>query len=231
MNQINFLPDSFAKTLRRRQRRPVEFAVIAMTVAGLILLWLNTESVDPALAKHLKQVTQAERTLAKHHTEEERLKQKRADLARQLRIERETGQPILMTQILSRLSTHMPLPIQLTSLQLIANRPKATPTQPQKSADQPRKKTRRAYKKQTPQPQANNRIKIVLAGIAPSDTQIVELIRRLENDPIFSGVSLRNSRMEKTQTHYTREFEIDVDIDLNRRFVAPAPARGDHHEN
>ena len=62
-------------------------------------------------------------------------------------------------------------------------------------------------------------MKLTITGHAPSDEQLVTLIRRLNNDPVFTSVTLRGSRQDKTETHYVRVFHLEVVIDLDRRFV------------
>jgi len=37
--------------------------------------------------------------------------------------------------------------------------------------------------------------------------------------PVFTSVALRNSKQDKTRTHYVRAFRLDAVIDLDRRFI------------
>ena len=65
-------------------------------------------------------------------------------------------------------------------------------------------------------------MKITITGHAPSDDQLVTLIRRMDTDPVFTSVALRSSKQDKTKTHFVRTFHLDVLIDLDRRFVDPS---------
>lgn len=218
MSQINFLPESFIRNRERQQRRPVEFVIIAATVAVLVLLWLYTSGPDSALARQAEQLDRQTERFEQKQAEKQRLEQERARLTRKLLIARETYQPIQTTQVLARLSELTPPPVRLVRFELVAQRP-----QPEALADSQQKNKRSSRNKgQADQdsPREPNRMKINVSGLSPTDDEIVELIRNLEQDPVFSSVKLLNSRMTKTKTHYAREFSLEIEIDLDRRFVA-----------
>lgn len=212
MSQINFLPESFQRTRRRQQRRPLEFAVIAGTLVALAGLWLVTSGPDDALAGQAEQLDQNLEEIAQLHAEEGRLDSERSALQRKLMAARETYQPISATQILSRLSALTPEAIRLVNVEMSAQRPA------------PKPKTEANTKKKVVgstavAPQEPNLMKITITGHSPSDVQLVKLIRGLSADPVFTSVALRSSKQDKTQTHYVRTFHLDVLIDLDRRFV------------
>lgn len=216
MNQINFLPESFQRARRRQQRRPIEFVVIACTLAGLVGAWLMTSGPDHAMAAQTEALDRRLDQVGELRAEETRLTTERMALQRKLMTARETYQPINATQVLSRLSRLMPEPIRLINLQIMTQRPAP---QPQAKAKAVNKKiighTRQA-KTSVP-----SQMKVALTGHAPSDEQLVTLIRRLTADPVFTDVTLRSSKQDKTQTHFVRAFHLDVVIALDRRFVAP----------
>lgn len=224
MNQINFLPESFRRNRRRRQRRPIEFAVIAGSAAVLVAMWWLMGGPDPTLAQQSDQLDQAFERFDQQHAEQQRLEQERARLTAQLLIARETYQPIQTTQVLARLSDLMPEPMRLVSFELVAERPEPESEAPtQRGA---RQVVTGSGQNAPAKPREPNVMKIKLAGLAPSDEEVLVLIDRLEQDPVFSSVRLRNSRMTKTKTHHVREFHLDLEIDLDRRFVSPAGRRG-----
>ena len=217
MNQINFLPDSFQKIRRRRQRRPVEFAVIVLTAVGLVGLWWMTGGPDPTLANQAAEIDQALLRIEQKQEEGARLEQERARLTGKLLIARETYQPIQTTEILARLSALTPEAVRLVEFELVAERPAPEALPGEKRGK--RRVVSSAGDKRATKPREPNRMKLSLTGLAPTDNEIVQLIRKLEHDPVFSAVSLRNSRMTKTKTHFAREFKLDLEIDLDRRFV------------
>lgn len=212
MSQINFLPESFARTRRRQQRRPVEFAVIAGTLVALAGLWVVTSGPDHVLAEQTQQLDQSLEKIAQLHVEQDRLDAERSALQRKLMTARETYQPISATQILSRLSKLTPEAIRLVNVEMSAQRPAP---QPQAGPNT----TTKVVGSQAAPPQEPNLMKIAITGHSPSDEQLVKLIRGLTADPVFTSVALRSSKQDKTQTHYVRTFHLDVLIDLDRRFV------------
>lgn len=213
MSQINFLPESFQRARRRQQRRPAEFVVIAGTLVALAGLWLSTSGPDYVLADQATELDRGLEEIAELRAEQDRLFQERSGLQRKLMTARETYQPISATQVISRLSALTPESVRLVNIEMAAQRPA-----PQaKSAPTTNKKV--VGKKASKEPRIPNLMKITLTGHAPSDEQLVELIRGLDADPVFTSVALRSSKQDKTRTHYVRAFHLDVVIDLDRRFV------------
>jgi len=224
VNQINFLPESFLRHRRRQQRRPIEFAVIIATAALLVVCWLYFSGPDAALAL---QAEQLDKKIERHNqleAEKQRLEQQRAQLTRKLLIARETYQPIQTTQVLARLSELTPEPVRFVRFELFAQRPEPEAA-PNGEAENKRQVRSRGQTQQDT-PREPNRMRISLSGLAPTDDEIVALIEQLERDPVFSKVTLRNSRMTKTKTHFAREFSLELEIDLDRRFVQSDTPQG-----
>ncbi|MFK7790814.1 MAG: PilN domain-containing protein [Phycisphaeraceae bacterium] len=213
MSQINFLPESFKRSHRRQQRRPLEFMIIAGTLVALAGLWLSTSGPDSALADKAESLDQSLEEIAQLRTEQDRLFQERTGLKRKLMTARETYQPINVTQVISRLSALSPEPIRLLNIEIAAQRPEpqAVPVATEK------KKV--VGKAKANEPIDPNLMKITITGHAPSDDQLVTLIRNLDADPVFTSVALRSSKQDQTKSHFVRTFHLDVQIDLDRRFV------------
>ena len=211
MSQINFLPESFQRAHRRQQRRPAEFMVIVGTLVALTGLWFYTSGPDNALANQAEQLDQSLEEIARLQAEEDRLFRERSGLQRKLLVARETYQPISATQVISRLSALAPEPVRLTTFEIDVSRP-----EPQGNESPDKKKT---VGKAQPEKIVPNLMKITITGHAPTDEELVTLIRRMDADPVFTSVALRNSRQDKTKTHNVRAFRLDVVIDLDRRFV------------
>lgn len=220
MSQINFLPESFQKHYARSRRRPIEFGLIAATLAGLVLLWLSSGGPDPALAEQVDQMQREIDQIQQLHDEQIQLDSQRSELQRRLMIARETYQPIGMTQAIARISQRTPESIRIVSLELQNDRPAPEPLPDTNANNTNRRVIASAGSNQTSdKPRQPSLLKITLTGHAPNDEAIVELIRALDRDPVFSTVSLRGSRVEQTRTHIVREFRLDVVIDLDRRFI------------
>lgn len=213
MSQINFLPESFQRAHRRQQRRPAEFLVIAGTLVALTGLWFSTNGPDSSLADQADQIDMSLEEIAGLRAEQDRLFQERSNLQRKLMTARETYQPISATQILSRLSALTPEPIRLLNVSFDAQRP-APQALPGPSSNKKVVGKAKAVKPIDP-----NLMKVTITGHAPSDEQLVTLIRRMDSDPVFSSVALRSSKQDKTKTHFVRTFHLDVVIDLDRRFI------------
>jgi len=227
MNRINFLPDSFRAHAARERRRPIEFALIGAVIAGLLALWLYTGGPDRAMAQRVDAIDARIAKIQQLHDEKDRLQAQRSELQRRLFIARETYQPVSMTQTLARLSGLTPEPIRLVAIELHNDRPE--PEAPAGEADNKRKRSG-TQTGQGAEPRKPNRMKLAIRGQAPSDDEIVTLIRRLDADPVFTSVALRGSRVSQTKTHHVREFQLDVVIDLDRRFVSAGRGEGAEHE-
>lgn len=214
MSQINFLPETFRRERRRQQRRPVEFAVIVGTLVALAGLWVTTSGPDHVLAMESDLLDKSLEQIAQLQAEEDRLDRERSGLQRRLMTARETYQPISATQVLSRLSGLTPEPVRLINVEMSALRPA-----PEAKPDPAQSNKRVVGNTAEDKPREPNLMKLTLTGHAPSDGELVQLIRRLTADPVFTSVALRSSKQDKTRTHYVRAFHLDVVIDLDRRFV------------
>lgn len=214
MSQINFLPETFQRARRRQQRRPIEFLCIAGTLVALGGLWLSMSGPDSALANQAKQLDRDLEEIEQLQAEHTHLIQNRSQLQRKLITARETYQPINATQILSRLSAMAPETIRLVNVEFAAERPA-----PEGMPDPNAANKKVVGKKEKAKPKEPSLMKITITGHAPSDDQLVTLIRRMDADPVFTSVTMRSSRQDKTKTHFVRTFHLDVVIDLDRRFV------------
>ena len=223
MSQINFLPDSFRNQYARKRRRPIELATIAGTVVGLLGLWFSLTGPDQTLASELDQIQTEIDRVNQLYDEQDELTSQRSELQRRLLIARETYQPITTTQALARLSELTPASVRIISLQIVNDRPE--PELPPKAGAKTATRTvasAGAAKAKKTEPKKPSLMKIAITGHAPNDEEIVTLIRRLGEDPVFSTVSLRGSRVDQTQTHYVRAFTLEATIDMDRRFVSDA---------
>lgn len=214
MSQINFLPESFQRTHRRQQRRPLEFVIIACTLVALAGLWLSASGPDSALADKADALNQSLEEVAQLRSEQNRLFQERAGLKQKLITARETYQPINATQVISRISALSPETIRLLNIKITAQRPS-----PQGKPDPTKANKKVVGKAKSNEPIDPNLMKITITGHAPSDDQVVKLIRNLDADPVFTSVALRSSKQDQTESHFVRTFHLDVQIDLDRRFV------------
>lgn len=223
MNQINFLPENFRRARRRQRRRPLEFATIAGTVLALVLLYLASSGPDATLADRSRELDRQMQAIDKLYQEQTRLDKRRSSLQRKLQVARETYQPITVTQVLARLSRHAPEPVRLIYFELGTTRPDPEPMAQPDAGQRNKKVIGKA--EQANATRDPHLMELSIQGQAPSDEELVKLIRRLDADPVFTSVSLRSSRLTKTKTHFTREFRIELEIDLHRRFV-PADEEG-----
>ena len=225
MSQINFLPESFRRNRRRMQRRPLEFAAIALTLVGLIALWTQSNGPDRALASRAAEIEQGLQAIQTLEQQHDKLERDRSALQRKLIVARETYQPIHVTHVLARLSAMAPRPVRLVNFEIVTERP-----EPEARAEDTTHKTRRRVvgraKDQDKQADQPSTMRIYMTGLAPSDDEVVELIRSIQQDPVFTSVAMRSSRSIQTKTHAAREFSLEVAIDLDRRFV-PADGRGE----
>lgn len=231
MNQINFLPSSFRRDRKRKQRRPIEFASIGLVIVCLGMLWLSTNGPDQALANKSEQLDQKIEDIEQLQQEEKNLQAQRSELQRRLLVARETYQPISVTQVLARLSALTPQPIRLIDLELTTQRPKPEAKEQNKSGNTRVVASAGQNTKPAAKPRDPSTMKLAVKGLAPSDDEVVTLIRRLDRDPVFTSVAMRGSRVSETKTHIVREFDLEITIDLDRRFVDGPPKGGEHDED
>jgi len=217
--KIDFLPETY------RQRRNVRYIRRVCVLTGLCLSIV-------AVAWGLVQFNQATRLAARAdalasqaeaaqrmQTELVRMTEEHRRLKRQARIGRELSMPLEQAELVRLLDEVLPAQVAITHLEVVTRRP--TPEAMEQAGDTKKNKAKADDKK--PGASEPNRLEIEIAGIAPSDLVVAEVVNDLTEHPIFSHVTLHGSRPVKRFGYHVRLFDLSLRAPLNRRFVRAEP--------
>ncbi len=210
MNEINFLPLRLIQSQRRQSRMFRELLV----VGGVLLccvVWYGGQQGHNASLEHLVVAKQDELVAAQQRTVEvQRLTAQREDLQYQLQIQQRLTRPITHSTLLAVMTDLLPDSLAITELTLVAQTPVS---QPRHQKGQGAKTSRKAS---PPKPQLMH---VQIEGVSPSDVDVANLVGGLSEHPIFSNVKMRYSRAVKLQHVQARQFRVEMDILLDRRYL------------
>jgi len=213
-DQVNFLPDWYVESGRRRahmQRMTAAVAMLAVVLGTFIVL---TRSEKHELEEYHRALLQQTAAAEGQLTEVTKLQNARAELVRQVKTYRQLARPLNVSDVNAALAALTPEAICLTELTIEAQtreRRRAVPGQVD-AAGKP------LYQRESYQI-----FRIDVQGVAPTDVQIANYVGQLAACPLFRDVQMAQSRQGKIGEALTREFRIHLSVPLDRefRFVEP----------
>jgi Tfp pilus assembly protein PilN len=202
--EIELLPHWYAQARYRRRLLVVQCVATAilLSLLGVVgflrrhTVWETRNQVS-ILETNLAESRQSVQQLALARQELEQLQ------ARQ-RIYQRLGPQVNPNRILSAIAGAMPGEASLTSFELSVEEQPVNVSATERASDR--------------------RLRIRLAGIAPSDGAVGQLIEKLDRVPVFNNVQLAFVR---GKTDICREFDLNFSINLGRRLQgSTGPASG-----
>ncbi|HEX7008911.1 MAG TPA: PilN domain-containing protein [Phycisphaeraceae bacterium] len=218
-HEVNFLPQSYRLRRERFRRRCRQGALAAVMAASLMGWWMIQRGQTAAwrgYAQTLEAEVEAARLQAQGMA---KLHDQRRMLIRQLNLQQELAQPVRHTQILLALSQVVPESIVLTWLDMTTQRPAPEPLMPAGAkASSSAGKSNRA----SGDAPVEDLIRIELAGLAPDDLTVANLLEALKLHPLFTNAKIHFSRNTDIGGVSARQFQIELTVPLGRRFqIAP----------
>lgn len=220
MNQVDFLPESFARG-RAQRLRVMRQGLLVAAVAGGLLVWgvaLRAQVAGQARdAASLEDQVIAARQMK---TEMNRLRDEQKQLAHQVKIQQQLSQPVSHSRIVATLSAVIPAQVAVTELTMTTARP--APAQAV-----PRGATRSRKRQQTDAAAARqqlNEVAIELQALAPDGALVANLVEDLSDHPLFTDVQIRHTRAVEVRGLMAREFRLQLQVDLDRRYLDPDDA-------
>jgi Tfp pilus assembly protein PilN len=211
MNQVNFLPADYVDHQSRQHRVLRQMLLVVGVVAGVGVWYAVTNqrlAGQEQVAVTLETMTVASRQQAQ---EIQTLREQQTRLNRLVRLQRQLSVPLTQTQVLATLGQLMPAPLSLQHLAIVARRPAPEPPDAARG-DAPAGPLA-----------APNALHVMLAGLSPDDGEVANFVGRLTEHVLFSDVKLMFSRPLEVNGLLGREFQIEMDIPLDRDFAPPAP--------
>ncbi len=204
MREFDFLPSWYSQFLHRR--RTVIFQTwLTLAVALCLGLWLfladrNERNAEGVLDSLKGQVQQTSAQL----TQMDRLEMLRKQLRGQAEVLTKLGIHVESWRLISRLADAMPPSLSLLSLNIDTDE---IPVQ--LSAAE------RVNLKDGTRPPLDRRLRVRLAGVAPTDVELATFLTDLNATPFFERPALNYVKNHLESGHVLREFEVTFSINLN----------------
>lgn len=200
MREIEFLPDWYPVTRRRRRLVMLQGWLMVVIAAGMgswmLLKDRNIARDEKALAAINAQVMQTDAQLA----EMDKLEAMRRQWRKQDQILSRLGLYVEACSMVQTIDSLMPRQMSLVGIQL-DNEEKADTSVVNlaKGAEVP----------------VDRRLKVRVAGVCPTDVDLANFMTQLTTVPFFEQVSITFAREKSENNHLMREFEVSFCLNLN----------------
>jgi Tfp pilus assembly protein PilN len=198
-SQLSFLPEDYLE--RKAQRRT---NVICAVLAGIVMAAIGSAF---SITEHMVQVAEEDHArieseyaaAGKQIEQEEHLEQKQRQMSRQADLSSSLQEPILRSIILAQMTNSVPTGVTWLEFNLSSQRKNAAPPPDAKSTA-------------PPEPISFD-VNLKVSGVAPSDVQVAEFIRRLSHNGLFKDVNLVVSDEFLQDNVKVRRFQIEMALD------------------
>ena len=219
-NQLSFLPEDYLENKAQRRANVICAVLFLVTMVSIGFAFTTSEhSLKEVEQKHAK-VEQEFTEAAKRIQQVQQLQEKQRTMAHQAELTASLLEKVPRSLILAKITNALPQGCSLTDFVLMSTAHKS-----QQSAAARPTFTAKQSGSGSAAPVAEAKVCDVLlkiTGLAPTDTQVGELLRKLKTVPLFKDVNLVVSDWEKTdnvkdkdnQTQY-RKFQIEMTLDPN----------------
>ena len=218
MNQIDFLPESYLRAQRRRGRwfrQVLAVLGVAALLAGTAVLMRSHSANLEHTAQRLEDTVETERgslgMLAM-------LQRERDQLERQVQLQRELTPEVSYGQVLAALTGALPPGVAVRELTLRSVYPAPEPIETDAEREARLAQSARTRGGQATAAIEPHLIGIEFRGVSPTDLAVATLIATLDEDPLFSRVTMRSSRGVERESLRMREFSLTATVDLDRHF-------------
>ncbi|MEM0913752.1 MAG: hypothetical protein AAGB29_03435 [Planctomycetota bacterium] len=214
---VDFLPESYRQ---KRQLRALKrlCGVLAVCLMAVAATWGAMQfSVSGRLAAHADALAEQAASARATHDELARVTEEHRVLQRQAKIGRELSMPLHQADLMHLLGETMPETVGLTELEVRTVRPRPTPIV--QTTAVPGARPARPTPNAAAKPAELDRLELRLAGVAPSDLVVAELVNALTNHAVFDAVTLHGSRPVDRFGYQVRLFELSLQAPLDRRFI------------
>ncbi len=220
MDSIDFLPASYLRRQAARQRRLRKALYVCAAGVGLMGWWTLHAGMNAQLESKRDRLARQSQSFQQEVEYRQSLLDDRTALRHEMAIRDELETGVTYTQVIATISELKPEALGLTRIAFRTVLPA-----PRTAAAQPNR---------TPRPTAEadplEQIQIDLSGIAPDDLTVQLFVEALDEHVLFTRVTPTSSRSDTVDNLEVRRFELQLEVDLHRRFL-PAGEGSVAHAN
>ena len=226
MSRHNFLPESFLHAQTRRRIIVRSGLVLVLIVLSTSAYYITCMRQLAVLERRLGELKMHDEGAGQRNSELTKLQTQQKELLALVKVCQTLTPPLDTTLILAAMDKLMPSSMGLTNFSMTSSPIQPTPV----PAKGDRSKSRRRASAAAEQPGLPP-VKLELTGVAPSDVVVARFVNDLSEHILFDRVKLIFSRSMDDSDLGAREFSIEVEIPLDRRYVVVDSDRKVSHEN
>jgi Tfp pilus assembly protein PilN len=217
-NELSFLPDDYLENKAQRRTNVICAVLFLITMVSIGLAFTTSErSLREVEAKHAA-VEQSFADAARRIEQVQQMQEKQRTMAHQAELTASLLEKIPRSLILAKITNALPTGVSLTDFILESRKRNAPPPVAPRSAFE-QKKTN-SIVGQVAEAKVYD-VTLKITGLAPTDVQVAELLRKLRTVALFKDVTLIISDWEKqgsdkkAQDQQYRRFQIELTLDPN----------------
>jgi Tfp pilus assembly protein PilN len=201
VRELEFLPDWYPQTRRRRRLIILQAWLILVLVAGMgtwvVLKDRNNSQDERILQVQSAQLAQTYAQLA----EVDKLDSLRRQLRQQEEIVSRIGFAVEACKAVNAIDERMPRQMALTGI-VLENEERADHS------------ALAANRGPNGEPPVDRRLKVRVQGVCPTDVDLANFMTQLSTVPYFEGVNNTFAREKAENSHVMREFELTFSVNL-----------------
>ncbi len=204
MKMVDFLPESLRVQRRRRANLIRQGHLLVLCVAGLAVLGYMRQGRVSRAEAELVQLQDRSTNVAGQLAMRSSLETQLAELMMKQRIDEHLGSRISALDIMGELQTVMSDRLTLTDMQFEALDVRMVV---QRVASNVRVNPANAGKPD-PASTVTRRVRLTIAGMAPTDIDVATFIGQLATSPLFENIKMGYSRGAEYDNRKVREFQV-----------------------
>ena len=215
-NDLSFLPDDYLENKAQRRANVICAILFLVTMVTIGMAFTTGERSLREVEQRHTMKYQEVTTAAKRIEQFKELQEKQRTMAHQAELTASLLEKVPRSLILAKITNALPTSCSLTEFALESKKRSATPAAA--SGPKPAFATKGAQGNIVGQVADAKVYDVALkiAGLAPTDVQVAELLRKLKGETMFRDVNLIISDWEKgDKEQQYRKFQIEMALDPN----------------
>lgn len=216
-NELSFLPDDYLENKAQRRANVICAILFLVTMVSIGFAFTTSErslrAVEQDHAKIEKDFTEAARRIE----QVQEMQEKQRTMAHQAELTASLLEKVPRSLILAKITNALPTGVSLTDFVLTSNKRASAAAAGPKTAFET-KSQQGSLVNHVAQAKTYD-VALKITGLAPTDVQVGELLRKLKAVPLFKDVNLiisdweqANAKKTSTDTQY-RKFQIEMMLD------------------
>ena len=238
MAGINFVPDDYIQNRDYRRTNTLCLILLFIVMGSLGGAFGTIRFRQDAYAREETAVNEKMHALQVSIQQFEQLQSKRKEMMKTALTTAQLLEPIPRSVILASLTNNLPEGTSLLDLELEQEESSKTKSGPQPRMTKYEKNKQKQQSQETAvidSPERNRETSIKIIGVAPSDLQVADYIKQMDESPLLQQVSLVESVEYKIDDMVYRKFKLTAQlnnhIELSEEEMGRIKTLGQHRSN